>query len=1316
MADDLRLEISVDDRGAKQVLADTDRAVDKIGGTAQKTGAALSDYEQQVQKLVASKQAATTVTDTYRTSLASVDDFIRGRAIGSVQALTSAVGVELPAGFSLAAAAGLGFLGLMAAAGVAAVSLAFKVAEAGARLNDLSETTGLTVPSLSRLSNAAYVAGTDISKLSAVVVVMQQRMAEDPTKFAEGLHRIGLEFGTFKQLAPEDQLLAVATALQAQTDPIQRNAAGLEIMGRQYREIAPALGNLNEALEKTATLTPWTEDEARRAEEFQMQVKAIDLQLQQLKVTAGRDVLPTMTTLLELLPGLATRFAEGADNGKLFDAMLAGITSQAHGAAAALDLLLGKVPALPNISMASQSGAAAHTAWLAELQRAPTWVDPSIAGVALTSAETKTVERELADQRRQAAAEAKQAAAAAMEAAREQAAADKYAYDAAVKNIAAYDQLAEKQADANLKARNAINAEMLTQANANAKAFFDARAEIQKQQDVLNNMQLSAPDKEIAVINQRRDAEILAINSLKNTLETQKTARIKLANETADAEIAAIDRVTNWWKGSTFERDHQMLPPTLVAAPVVDTWKVFASTLEIVDSQFKHLAQSGGFFMQVLSAGVTAVRNLVSSMREFAKSGSDVSLQLESVASSVVTFYNLAESIAAAQGAAAKLNKEIAVQNALKLDFSTEITSVKALTDSIVELADALVVESDAWQNATSPHQQFMMLKQGAEGFQAAVPTAEALLLPDVLKAQGGTGMLTPGGLTTTIAAVDLLFTKLAKDPAHAVQAIQALDDTFKDFVAHTTDGYGFISDAAHHMIDEMRQTGVVIQSIVDFLKAQATSFAGSVLAIIEGSVDSDRLDALKTRVDAAQTAVEKATTDDARKTAETELTAALADRAHAVDEYKAKLEDLGTIATTAFAAAKASGMTLSQALDAAHPALDRIRKDYEALGLTVEDASLKAMLFFDANKKVIDGLSALAGGIANLSNMNLLDPKTFSAMQRTGNGMINDLYNQAILNGSTGDQAMRMALYGGQDYLHAAQTASQRSGVALDAATAAKIQESKDLGIWVDAARADTDRMLDKLDDILHAIQGLPLAIHDGTPGSSDSPTTPPTTHPTGDLPGDTVPGASTGAWVTAHGLQYLAGGGIAGRGMSSGIGIGSGGGSGIGARFVPHGTDTIPAMLTPGERVLSPRETLAFETPSITWPTPPITATPPPITWPTPPLNYPAPDLWRAQPATDTGFLRLPGTPEAPFSPSTPSGPYTPTDPPPYVPIPRGGSFGSSDGTGSISLHIGAITVTGGQASDPYAMADAINLALRDNLHGVRTNVGTVAKRAVR
>lgn len=203
-----------------------------------------------------------------------------------------------------------GVASVFAVAGGAAFELAEKAAATGAMLHDLSVKTGIAVGPLSVLSKAAKVAGTDISTLSNAVFMMEKNMGESPDKFEKGLERLGLHFAEFKKLAPEEQLTAIAAGLKATEDPVERNAAGFELMGRQFRDLAPILGKLNEALALTADMKPWTEEQARLGEQYEMHMASIRLHLESIVNGVGKQLLPYFERLSEILDQMS-RWAPG---------------------------------------------------------------------------------------------------------------------------------------------------------------------------------------------------------------------------------------------------------------------------------------------------------------------------------------------------------------------------------------------------------------------------------------------------------------------------------------------------------------------------------------------------------------------------------------------------------------------------------------------------------------------------------------------------------------------------------------------------------------------------------------------------------------------------------------------------------------------------------------------------------------------------------------------------------------------------------------------------------------------------------------------
>ncbi len=250
-----------------------------------------------------------------------------------IEAFGEALG---PAGIAAAGFA-IGALAIGAALG----ELTLQATEAGAKLNDVSEVTGIAVPQLSRLSNASTVAGTDLQTMSNAIFMMQKNLGENPDKFQKGLERLNINFEDFQAIAPDQQFLAIAESLKATEDPVQRNAAGFELMGRQFRDLAPSLFKINEALAETADIKPFTDEEAKAAEAFEMHLTSIKVHAEALGLTIGRALIEPLSALVDVFAsvgGAVANFAGGL--GGILSPI--GVAKELFGfAAAALDVFRG---------------------------------------------------------------------------------------------------------------------------------------------------------------------------------------------------------------------------------------------------------------------------------------------------------------------------------------------------------------------------------------------------------------------------------------------------------------------------------------------------------------------------------------------------------------------------------------------------------------------------------------------------------------------------------------------------------------------------------------------------------------------------------------------------------------------------------------------------------------------------------------------------------------------------------------------------------------------------------------------------------------
>ncbi len=267
----------------------------------------------------------------------------------------------------------------------------------------------------------------------------------------------------------------------------------------------------------------------------------------------------------------------------------------------------------------------------------------------------------------------------------------------------------------------------------------------------------------------------------------------------------------------------------------------------------------------------------------------------------------------------------------------------------------------------------------------------------------------------------------------------------------------------------------------------------------------------------------------------------------------KKALEDLGTQALASFAAVYKATGSFSAALQAITPIVTTLAARYKELGIQADNVYLKNLMILGQVQKNAPQLIAAIDGqtdsMQGMAQMGMLNEETFAAMQRTGTQLYQRLQAEtsaaAIANGDLGDQT-RNALIPMQGYLHEAAEQAALLNIPLDATTQMLIDQSQELGIWKDKGKSAQDLLIDgmnrlvtTLDKVIEKIFGVTSALNDIPDQDVNV-----NVHTNTDSGG--VPTDENGEPI------YRASGGM-----------------------VPRGTDTVPAMLTPGERVLSVKQT---------------------------------------------------------------------------------------------------------------------------------------------
>lgn len=163
---------------------------------------------------------------------------------------------------SIEQAVGLAKTAFVAFAGISSVDAFVGMVrgsiEATAKLHDLAAQTGATVEALSALGSIGKTSDTSLETISAAMNKLAKNMAgatEDTKGAGKALEAIGIDFATFKALSPEDQMQAVAKAMDQFADGSGKSAVAMALYGKEGAKLIPFLKDLAEVGELHAKVT-----------------------------------------------------------------------------------------------------------------------------------------------------------------------------------------------------------------------------------------------------------------------------------------------------------------------------------------------------------------------------------------------------------------------------------------------------------------------------------------------------------------------------------------------------------------------------------------------------------------------------------------------------------------------------------------------------------------------------------------------------------------------------------------------------------------------------------------------------------------------------------------------------------------------------------------------------------------------------------------------------------------------------------------------------------------------------------------------------
>ncbi len=203
-------------------------------------------------------------------------------------------------------------VGALAALGTALFEAGEKATETGASLEKLSMVSGAPVEGLSDLRFALDATGNAGLDLDRTMFMFQQRMETSAPKVAAGLALIGLSVKDLQGLSEDQQMLKLSDAFRASEGSVNLAAAAFQIFGKQGREILPSLLQpLADLTEKSQALgNTWSAVDAKAAHEFELAQAELGATTASTWSQIGREVMPVTSELVMAYLHLKEQIAE----------------------------------------------------------------------------------------------------------------------------------------------------------------------------------------------------------------------------------------------------------------------------------------------------------------------------------------------------------------------------------------------------------------------------------------------------------------------------------------------------------------------------------------------------------------------------------------------------------------------------------------------------------------------------------------------------------------------------------------------------------------------------------------------------------------------------------------------------------------------------------------------------------------------------------------------------------------------------------------------------------------------------------------------
>jgi uncharacterized protein YukE len=220
MARQLTLEIAVEKTRAQQELRELEQGLKNLEQSALKSGQATDKQKDAYDNL--GKRAADArakikgYTDEVKQSTTEQD-----KATKSSGLLTTSIMKYVAAGAIIAAVK--------------------HTAEWADRLEELSKSTGISITMLQKLDQVTKLNGTSVEVLSKAFGSMQDRVAGGDKSAVRAFEKLGISFGAFQKMRPDDQMTNLAIAVMKIDDPMHRANVVTDLFGRTGIQLIPTL-------------------------------------------------------------------------------------------------------------------------------------------------------------------------------------------------------------------------------------------------------------------------------------------------------------------------------------------------------------------------------------------------------------------------------------------------------------------------------------------------------------------------------------------------------------------------------------------------------------------------------------------------------------------------------------------------------------------------------------------------------------------------------------------------------------------------------------------------------------------------------------------------------------------------------------------------------------------------------------------------------------------------------------------------------------------------------------------------------------------